>query len=64
MKYVAAVFLAVFGALMALRPDLAWKYAESWKHSAEAAPAKWYLTAIRIAGIVLIAGAIIAFFVD
>lgn len=64
MKYVVASILAVFGVLMALRPDLAWKYAESWKRSTPSAPAKWYLIAIRIGGIVLTIGSITAFFVD
>ena len=64
MKYVVAVFLLIVGALMALKPDLVWKYAEAWKFAGTDGPTPWYLRLIRIGGVVLVIGAICAFFFD
>ena len=61
MRYVVAAFLLIAGALMAWKPDLAWKYAESWKHNGGGTCVPWYRTLIRIGGAVLMIGAICAF---
>ncbi len=64
MRYVIAVILLVLGAMMLLRPEQVWKWAEAWKYRGTNGPTPWYLKMIRIGGAVLVLGAICAFFFE
>lgn len=60
MKTAAGIFLIVMGCVMLINPNIMWKIAESWKTKTNAEPTDVYMIMIKIGGLILAVGGIIA----
>ena len=60
MKAAAGMFLIMMGCVMLIKPNIMWKIAESWKINTNVEPTDLYMKIIRIAGLILAVGGIIA----
>lgn len=60
----AGIFLIVMGGVMLIKPNLMWKISESWKTKSNSGATDLYILIVRIAGIILAIGGIVAFFIN
>lgn len=60
MKVAAGIFLIMMGSVMLIKPNTMWKIAESWKMKTNGEPTDAYMMIIRIGGLILAIGGIIA----
>lgn len=60
MKVGGGIFLIIMGGVMLIKPHLMWKVGESWKTKTNVEPSDLYIVIVRIAGLILVIGGIIA----
>ena len=64
LKIAGGIFLIVMGGLMLIKTNLMWKISESWKTKSNSGATDLYILIVRIAGIILAIGGIVAFFIN
>lgn len=62
MDLLVGIFLIIIGVVMLIKPKTIWKIADSWKTKTKAEPGELYIMLIRIAGLILVIGGILAIF--